>query len=312
MSSFGEFSTQDTSFVSKNAFCKQGVACASAGVSAVIVKFCIAKATLKTNPNLAPVRKIRNSSCCVQDESWCFANLKCKAHAGTGAWRMGVFAKRKWKQGWRVSGNASALAMPKNVSPVDRSDYRSNRISPGKVQLEPQVGLLHFLAGFMASQMQEWGGAGFGSTSCVPTSCRDPRAVQGFERKTRHQQKQNPVYLLGSGWPLCLAKDDLFPPCLERLRRKPQFLLSGFGDTHTHTALACNFVFGGAHEFHGFSFLPFPWVEYPSCSILTSPVTEGYLCSNVEHIREQKPRRMGSQLTAVCKGGGDIYIYIYM
>lgn len=64
-----EFSTQDTSFVSTNAFCNQGVACASTGVSAVIVKFRIAKATLKTNPNLALVRKIRNSSCCVQDES---------------------------------------------------------------------------------------------------------------------------------------------------------------------------------------------------------------------------------------------------
>lgn len=65
-----EFSTQDTSFVSTKAFCEQGVACASAGdVSAVIVKFRIAKATLKTNPNLAPVRKTRNSSCCVQDES---------------------------------------------------------------------------------------------------------------------------------------------------------------------------------------------------------------------------------------------------
>lgn len=63
------FSTQATSFVSTNAFCKQGVACASPGVSAVIVKFRIAKATLKTNPNLALVRKIRNSSCCVQDES---------------------------------------------------------------------------------------------------------------------------------------------------------------------------------------------------------------------------------------------------
>lgn len=52
---------------------------------------------------------------------------------------MGVFAKRKWKQGWRVSGNASVSAMPKNVSPVDRSDYDSNRISPCKVQLEPQL-----------------------------------------------------------------------------------------------------------------------------------------------------------------------------
>lgn len=65
-----EFSAQDTSFVSTNAICKQGVARASAGdVSAVVVKFRIAKATLKTNPNLALVRKIRNSSCCVQDES---------------------------------------------------------------------------------------------------------------------------------------------------------------------------------------------------------------------------------------------------
>lgn len=28
---------------------------------------------------------------------------------------------------------------------------------------------------------------------------RDTRAGQGFERKTRHQQKQRPVSLLGSG-----------------------------------------------------------------------------------------------------------------
>lgn len=57
---------------------------------------------------------------------------------------MGVFAKRKWKQGWRVSGNAPVPAMPKNVSPVDRSDYKSNRISPGKVQLEPQLAFCVF------------------------------------------------------------------------------------------------------------------------------------------------------------------------
>lgn len=64
------FATQDRSCVSTSVFHEQGVACASAqSVSAVIVKFRIAKATLKTNPSLALIRKIQNSSCCVQDES---------------------------------------------------------------------------------------------------------------------------------------------------------------------------------------------------------------------------------------------------
>lgn len=108
------------------------------------------------------------------------------------------------------------------------------------------------------------------------------------------------------------AKDDLFPLCLGGWKEATIFeLLSIFGGTHT--VFACRFVFSGAHEFRGSSFLSFPWVEYPSCSILSSPVAPaGYLCSSVEHIREEKPRRMGSQVTAVCKGGGDIYVCVYI
>lgn len=130
--------------------------------------------------------------------------------------------------------------------------------------------------------------------------------MQGFERKTRHRQKQCPVSLLGSG-EVCL-----FSPCLGRLRRKPQFLSCFQGlETHIHTAFACSFVFSRAHEFHGFNFLPFPWVEYPSCSILLCPVVrEGYLCSTVEHIRAEAQKDGQSVDSCVQRRWRYIYIYI--
>lgn len=42
-------------------------------------------------------------------------------------------------------------SVPKKLSPVDRSGYDSNRVIPCKVQLEPQLAFLHFLAGETAS-----------------------------------------------------------------------------------------------------------------------------------------------------------------
>lgn len=58
-------------------------------------------------------------------------------------------------------------------------------------------------------------------------------------------------------------------------------------------------------------FFPLARISFPSHPLIPL-VAEGYLCSSLEHIGEQKPRRMVSQVTAVCKGGGDIYIHRYI
>lgn len=286
------FATRDHSSVSINVFfCKGGAAsCASArNLSAVIVKFCIAKATLKTNPSLAPVRKIQNSSCCVQDESWCFANLKCKADAGTGAWRMGVFAKRKWKQGWRVSGNASKWALPK--------------ASPMWTGLVTRVtALAHAKCSWSCSwpfAFSRWGAASqiHRNLPAVLLCLCDKRLQAGVWEKGKRPMKAKPrscaCWWEAHRWHAPLS------PC--GARRKPWFL-SCLQCLESHKLYSdANLFSVGSINLRS----AIPLVGYPFLLILSSQfVAEGYLCSGLEHIREHKPGRMVKYGTVLIKGGG--------
>lgn len=135
--------------------------------------------------------------------------------------------------------------------------------------------------------------------------------MQGFEGKTKHQQKQSPLSLLGSGK---VYQRRPLPSLLGGAKRKLQFL-SCFQFSEVHT-LYLPAGLSSVEPINSRSACPVflvlffsPWIEYRSLPIiLPHLVAAGYLCSSIEHIREQKPRRMVSKGTAVAK---EVEIHIY-
>lgn len=137
--------------------------------------------------------------------------------------------------------------------------------------------------------------------------------MQGFERKTRHQQKQSPLSLLGSG-KVYQRRQSSLPAW--GAKRKPQFFsYVQFLEAHTlylHAGLSSVEPINSRSACPVFLvfFFPLDRISFPSHPLIPL-VAEGYLCSSLEHIGEQKPRRMVSQVTAVAKEV-EIRIYIYI